>query len=150
MALPSYSAFAHVQVAVHEGEVSGVNPDAGIPSGSSDSGVPAQRPYAHHANAIAAIRHSLQHTTCEFQSASCNMRRATCAEQHARSATSNMQQTNMVGAMEPMTRFTSHFGPYVDCVFRTPLTLLPGNTTYWSAFLNLRAKPLAQTTGLFF
>ena len=50
-ALPSYSAFAHVQAAVHEGEVSNANPGAGIQSGPSDSGVPTQhrrqRPYAH-------------------------------------------------------------------------------------------------------
>jgi hypothetical protein len=49
---PSYSAFAHVQAAVHEGGVSGAKPDARIQSAPSDSGVPTQhrceRPYAHH------------------------------------------------------------------------------------------------------
>ena len=50
-ALPSYSAFAHVQVAVHEGGVGGAKPDAGIQSGPSDSVLPTQhrrqRPYDH-------------------------------------------------------------------------------------------------------
>ena len=67
MALPSYSAFAHVQVAVHEGGVGGAKPDAGIQSGPNYSVLPTQhrrkRPYAHCANSIPAILYSLQHAT---------------------------------------------------------------------------------------
>jgi hypothetical protein len=122
-ALPSYSAFAHVQAAVHEGGVSCANPDAVIESGPSDSGVPTQhrceRLYVHDANSIAAIRYSLQqHAIYNVRISTRSLQ--TCAEQHARSATFNMQQTNMVAAMQRMTRFPSHFGPYVDCVFGTP------------------------------
>jgi hypothetical protein len=90
MSLLSYSAFAHVQAAVHEGGVSGANPDAGIPSGPSDSGVPAQRLYAHHANAI-AILENLQHATYNMQLSTCSLQ--ACAKQHARSAAFDMQQT---------------------------------------------------------
>jgi hypothetical protein len=54
MSPPRHSAFSHVQAAVHEGEVSGSNPDSRIQSGLSDSGVPTQhrrqRPYAHYAH----------------------------------------------------------------------------------------------------
>jgi hypothetical protein len=69
-------------------------------------------------NSIAAIRYSLQHATYNVRISKCSLQ--ACAEQHARRAAFNMQQTNMVATMEPMTRFTSKFGPYVDCVFRTP------------------------------
>jgi hypothetical protein len=52
MSLPNYSAFAHVQAAVHESGVSDANPDLGIQSGPIDSGVPTQqrrqKPYAYH------------------------------------------------------------------------------------------------------
>jgi hypothetical protein len=55
-------------------------------------------------NSIAAIRYSLQQATYnvrEFQSAACKH----CAEQHARRAAFNMQQTNMGAAMQPYDSF---------------------------------------------
>jgi hypothetical protein len=96
MALPSYSAFAHVQAAVHEGGVGGANPDARIPSGPSDSGVPTQHrrqgPYAHScAKSIPAILYSLQHATYNVRLSTCSLQ--ACAKQRARSATFNRQQT---------------------------------------------------------
>ncbi len=63
-ALPIYSAFAHVQVTVHEGGVGGAKPDAGIQSGPSDSVLPTQhRRQGPYANSIPAILYSLQHAT---------------------------------------------------------------------------------------
>jgi hypothetical protein len=94
-ALPSYSAFAHVQVAVHEGGVGGAKPDAGIHSGPSDSVLPTQHwrqgPYAHDANSIPATLYSLQLTTYNMRLSTCSLQ--ACAKQRARSATFNRQQT---------------------------------------------------------
>jgi hypothetical protein len=96
MSLPSYSAFAHVQVAVHEGGVGGANPDARIPSGPSDSVLPTQHrrqgPYAHScAKSIPAILYSLQLATYNMRLSTCSLQ--ACAKQRARSATFNRQQT---------------------------------------------------------
>ena len=100
MALPSYSAFAHVQAAVHEGGVGGAKPDAGIQSGPSDSILPTQhrrhRPYAHCANSIPAILYSLQHATYNMRLSNvqlASMRQATCKKCHIQHAAS------MVAAM---------------------------------------------------
>ena len=77
MSLPSYSALAHVQAAVHEGGVSGANPDSRIESGPSDSVLPTQcrrqRPYAHCANSIPAILYSLQHATYNMRLSTCSL-----------------------------------------------------------------------------
>jgi hypothetical protein len=101
--LASYSAFAHVQAAVHEGEVSGVKPDSGLQSDPSDSGVPTQH----------------RCTTCNIQRANFNvqlasMRRATCMKCHGQLA------TNMVAAMQHMIRCMSTPALSVVCVFGTP------------------------------